>query len=615
VGASGGRPSSRPRATAEETIPVHRRWASRYARTQALGLALLLVVAFLTVYPLLMLAYGSVRTAAPGLPGVFSLQGYVEAYSNPVNYQTWGNSFLLASQVTLLSTVVAIFFAWIVARTDTPGRGLILPTMALVFAMPGIFFAMGWGMLGNARAGLLNYLVLSVVPLAEPPFNVNSWLGLVFTMALGTIPFKFMLLLGAFHAMDPALEEASRMAGAGRGRTQLLIGLPVLAPTILGVMILSFVRALQAFETPLFLGLPAKIYVFSTQVFDYIGNYMPARYAEASALSLSLVLLMLVLVIVQWQLLGKREFITITGKGYRPGLWRLGRWRYVCLAAVLVYALLALVLPLGQMILGSLQPIYGVYGGTYTLDNYRSVLGNPTVQRGLRNTALIAVLGGLLTMALTTLIAYVVTRSDFKGRRLLDLASWFPWTMPGVVLGLSMLWAYLSVPGLKSLYGTPWLLMLGVTVTVIPVGVRVMAGALGQLSRDLEEAARIHGGSWQRTFVDIVLCLTLRSFLYGWLVVGLIISGELSVPMLLYAPGNELLTIAIYDLYAHGKASEAAAVFCMILGAIAVLFALATLLSAVVRRVATRGALSESIGREQPVARSTALGTAPPAPQ
>jgi iron(III) transport system permease protein len=591
------------------TAPVYRRWASGRARTQALGLALLVVVAFLTVYPLVMLAYGSVRTAAPGLPGAFSVQGYVEAYTNRLNYETWGNSLLLATQVTLLSTVVAIFFAWVVARTDTPGRGLVLPTMALVFAMPSIFFAMGWGMLGNARAGLLNYLVLSVVPLAEPPFNVNSWLGLVFTMALGTIPFKFMLLLGAFRAMDPALEEASRMAGAGRWRTQLLVGLPVLAPTVLGVMVLSFVRSLQAFETPLFLGLPAKIYVFSTQVYDYIGNYLPARYAEASALSLSLVLLMLVLVVVQWQLLGKREFVTITGKGYRPAVWPLGKWRYLCLAAFLLYALVALVLPLGQMVLGSLQPIYGVYGGTYTLDNYRNVLANPAIQRGLRNTALVAVLGGLLAMTLTTLIAYVVARSDFKLRRLLDLASWFPWTMPGVVLGLSMLWAYLSVPGLKSLYGTPWLLMLGVMVTVIPVGVRVMAGALGQLSRDLEEAARIHGGTWQRTFWDIVLRLTSRSFLYGWLVVGLIISGELSVPMLLYAPGNELLTIVIYDLYSHGKAAEAAAVFCMILGAIALLFALATLLAAVVRRVVTRAALGEGLGREPAVARSTALGT------
>ena len=153
-----------------------------------------------------------------------------------------------------------------------------------------------------------------------------------------------------------------------------------------------------------------------------------------------------------------------------------------------------------------------------------------------------------------------------------------------VVLGLSMLWAYLSVPGLKSLYGTPWLLLLGVIVTVIPVGVRVMAGALEQVSRDLEEAARIYGATCRRTFIDIVLRLTSRSFLYGWPVVGLIISGQLSVPMLLYAPGNELLTIAIYDLYARGKVSETAAVFCMILGAIAVLFALATLVSGPVRR-------------------------------
>ncbi|HZR98989.1 MAG TPA: iron ABC transporter permease [Chloroflexota bacterium] len=558
------------------------RWRARL-REQLLGTGLLLVVGFLTVFPLVMLAIGSVRTAAPGMPGAFSLDGYIVAYSDPQTYRTWANSLLLATQVTLVSTLIAVFFAWVVARTDTPGRGLAVPLMALVFAMPHLFFAMGWAMLGNPRIGLLNQLALAVLPLAEPPFDTNSWGGLVFVMALGAVPFKFLLILGAFRAMDLALEEASRAAGAGRLKTLLFVGLPILAPTILGVMVLSFVRGLQAFDVPLFLGLPAKIYVFSTRIFDYVANYQPARYAEASALAISLVVTMLGLVLLQWRILGRREFVTVTGKGYRPDVWRLGPWRYACAAALALYALLALVLPLGQMVLGSLQPVYGVAAGGLSFDNYGAALGRPIVQRALRNTILIAVGGGLLAMALTTLVAYVVARSRFAGRRALDLAAWLPWTMPGIVLGLSMLWAYLSVPGLKSLYGTPWLLLIGVVVTVIPVGVRVMAGAIGQVGRELEESARIHGAPWWRAFVGIVLRVTAPSFLYGWLVVGLIISGELSVPMLLYAPGSEMLGVAVYNLYTQGRAAEAAAVFCVILAAIAAAFAVAAVGAALAR--------------------------------
>jgi iron(III) transport system permease protein len=558
---------------------MSRRWVGRVA-----GLLLLLVVGFLTGYPLLMLAYSSVRTGVPGYPGDFTLQGYAAAYSDPVTYQTWANSFLLSGQVTALSTVIAVFFAWVVARTDTPGRGLVVPLMALVYAMPGIFFAMGWAMLGNPRAGLLNHLARAALPLDGPLFDTNSWLGMVFVMTLIAVPFKFLLLLGAFRSMDMSLEESSRMAGAGRLRTLFFIGLPVLAPTILGVMILSFVRGIQALEVPLFLGFPARIYVFSTRIYDYIANYFPARYAEAGALALSLVATMLLLVVLQWRILGRREFITVTGKGYRPEIWHLGRWRWVCAALLALYGLLALVLPIGQMLLGSVQRLYGLYTWDLYWGNYAAALSRPAVQSALVNTVLIAAGGGLAAMVLTSLVAYVVTRTRAPYRKLLDFVAWLPWTMPGIVLGLGMLWAYLSVPGLAALYGTPWLLLLGVMVTVIPVGVRVMAGALGQVSPDLEESARIHGASWTRAFVGILGRITAPTFLYGWLVVAIIISGELAVPLFLYAPGSEMLGVAIYDLFQEGKTEQAAAVFCLVLAGIAAMFVVGALVVPLLRR-------------------------------
>jgi iron(III) transport system permease protein len=550
------------------------------------GTLLLALVLFLTVYPLLMLLYGSVRSAAPGLPGALTLAGYADAYGDAVTYQTWANSLILATAVTLISTTIALCFAFTVARTDAPLRVLVLPLMTLIYIIPPIFFAFAWAMLGNPRAGLINVLAEEIVPGLGPLINVYSWPGLILVMAITTVPFKFLLLLGAFYAMDMSLEEASRVAGAGRWKTLVLVDLPVLAPTILGVMILGFVRSLQAFEIPLFLGFPAKIYVFSTRIYDYLANYFPTRYGEAGALSVTVVATLLVLVLIQWRALGRREFVTVTGKGYRPEVWRLGGLGCVFTALIVGYALLALLLPAIQLVLGSLTKIFGLYSAElFTLDNYQAALGSDVVRRGFVNTVLLAAGGGLLTMSLTVAIAYLIARTQYPLRKGLDLAVWVPWTLPGIVLGTAMLWAYLSVPGLKALYGTPWLLLIGVVVTVIPVGVRVMAGSLVQLSHDLEDSARIHGASWRQTFMTVVLPLVAPSFLYGWLVVAIIISGELSVPLLLYTPGSEVLSIAIFQLQSRAQPEVAAAVFTMVLAAAAVVIVLVRLVSLALDRL------------------------------
>jgi iron(III) transport system permease protein len=584
-------------------------------RVEIAGTVLLLLVLLLTVYPLGMLLWGSVRSAGPGLPGELTLDGYINAYTDIATYRTWANSFMLATAVTLLSTLLAVMFAFIATRTDVPLRGLLVPVMTLSFIMPAVFLSLSWALLGHPRAGLLNQLSRQLLGIPTI-WDSYSWQGMILVMSLSGVAFKFLLLVGAFKAMDMALEEASRMAGASRRATLVRVGLPILAPTILGVMALSFIRALQASETPLFLGFPARIYVFSTRIIDYLTNYVPARFPEAGALAMTGVLVMLGLVLLQWRVLGNREFITITGKGYRPDIWHLGRVKYVLSALIVLYILLALVMPGIQLVLGSIQRIFGVYSWQgLTLANYLEAISSPVIQRAARNTLLISAAGGLIAMLVTMGIAYVVARTRYSGRRVLDLAVWAPWTMPGVVLGIGVLWAYISIPGLRNMYGTPWLLLVGVVVTVIPVGVRVMAGTLGQLSYDLEEVARIHGAPWWRTFRSVVFPLILPSFMYGWLVVAVIISGELSVPLILYSPGNEVLTVAVYDLQQNRREGVAAAVFSMMLIAAAGALGLTRLIQlalAAYRRhqIASMGASPESVreGRA-PVLTPSAEGT------
>lgn len=560
----------------------HRLLGGAEARVNIAGTLLLVLLLGLTVYPLVMLVYGSLRSAPPGLPGTLGLTGFTAAYSDPLTYQTWLNSLLLSGLVTVFSTAMAIFFAFTATRTDAPLRGQIIPMMTLTYFVPTIFLAFAWTMLGNPRAGLLNVLLRDWSPSLAAALNAYSWPGLVLVMSLSSVPFKFLLLVGAFRAMDRALEEAAYLSGAGRLQTVLRVDLPILAPTILGVLILGFVRGLQAFEVPLFLGFPAKIQVLSTRIYEYIGSYSPPRYPEAGALSVTVVAMLIVLVYIQARLLRGRDFVTVTGKGYRPEVWRLGKAGYLCTAAIVLYALFAFLLPAVQLLLGSFTKVFGLYSWElFTLDNYAVALSSELVRRAILNTLLLAVVGGVLAMAFAMAVAYVVARTTYGLRSALDLAMWVPWTLPGIVLGMAMLWAYLSVPGLRSLYGTPWLLLIGVMVTVLPVGMRVLAGSLVQLGRDLEEVARAHGASWRQTLARVVVPLVAPSFLYGWLVVGIVISGELSVPLLLYAPGTETLTIAILQLQTTGKPEVAAAVFSTVLLAVAGVIVVARVVSRV----------------------------------
>lgn len=534
-------------------------------RRNSVLLVLLAVAGFLFGYPVVMLGVGAFRNTDPSLPPEWSGRGFEHAYTDSATYETLRNSLILSVSVTVISTVLAIALAFLVARTTTRLRRMVTPMMLFVLAMPPLFFAISWGMLGNARVGLLNEAVRKLVGSEDFTLvDVNSWTGLIGVTSLKATAFGYLLLIGPFLALDRSLEEASQVAGARRLGTFLRIDLPVLAPAITGVTILSFVIGLEFFDVPLLLGVPAGIRVFSTQIYGLINDQTPADYGAASALSMLLVAIVVILVFVQWRVLGSRQFTTITGKGYRTDPWHIGRWRYAGTALIVVYGLLALVLPLAQLVLGALQPYFGAYG-QYTFDNFHLVLTDPTIVPAIRATLIVSVLGGLLAMALAVLIAYTVSHSRSRARRLLELCTWLPWAVPGVVLSLGMAWAYLSVPGLRQLYGTIWIVMLGLVVAAVPVASRAAQGAVAQVGRELEEAARTSGASPTRVFLSIVLRLIAPSFAAGWFVAAVVISGNLAVPILLSSPDNETVPVVVFGLYTSGETAQAAAVFVVVL--------------------------------------------------
>ncbi|GAB3365287.1 ABC transporter permease [Modestobacter lapidis] len=573
--------------------------------TTARGLLPLIVVSvFLFALPIVMLIIGAFRNAPPGLPAQWSLDAFGRTYTDPDSYTTLGNSAMLSGGGTILATVVALLLAFLVSRTNTPLRRLVTVAMVLVVALPPLFYAISWGMLGNPAIGMLNTVWRDLTGSDGTLFNANSWAGLLLVAMVKGAAFSYLLLLGPFRAIDRSLEEAAQVSGAGRLRTLLGIDLVVLAPAITGVVILNFVIGLESFEVPLFLGTPAGIDVFSTQIYAYISDSTPADYGSASALSLLLVALVMLLVLVQYKVLGRRKYTTVSGKSYRTDVWDIGAWKWLGAAFIVAYLLLAILLPLLQLVLGSLQPFFGG-AGVYSLGNYQALFNDPATVTALRTTLIVALVGGLIAMALALLIVYAIAHNESRWRRVLDLLTWLPWAVPGVVLSLGIAWTYVSIPGLRNLYGSIIVVMTGLVVAAIPIATRSVQPAIGQITRELEEASRVSGAPPMRMFFGIVLPLIMPSFLAGWFVVAIVISGNLAIPILLSSAQNPTVPLMVYELYTQGQTSRAAALFVVVLGALLIGLIVMGGLSALLRRRIT--------GRPDPVAEAATVdpGNAP----
>jgi iron(III) transport system permease protein len=514
--------------------------------------AVTLLVGFLVLFPLGMLLFGSFWTSRPGFPGELTLANYVRAYTSLETYQVLLTTVLLVGAKTILAVVFATTLAWIVTRTDTPFRGTLEVLATLPFFVPGLLEAIAWIMLLSPNTGTINVFLRGLLGLSGAPFNIYSLGGMIWVLSLGSTSFIFLLIVNSLRNMDASLEESARASGAGPLHTALTITLPLVAPVILSAGLLSFIRAMDSFETTTLLGLPAKVYVFSNRIYAAVQYDYPVNYGLATALGVSFFVLMIALIYMQNRLLRGRDFSIVTGKGYRPREVRLGAFRYVALAFCVVYFLIATALPLSQVFIGSFLKVFSLpRWDLFTFDNYLAILSDLTLWRGLINTFIVCGVAAAVTVLLCTMVAYTTTRTRFVGRRALDIVSWLPWAIPGIVAGLGMLWAYITLP--LPLYGTLVLLVIVLMTTGLPLGTRLMSGVMVQLGNELEESSRVHGASWQYTFVHIVAPLLKPALAGAFLLLFVGFSRAVSATILFAGPGTELLAVTLFSYSQAGR--------------------------------------------------------------
>jgi iron(III) transport system permease protein len=391
-------------------------------------------VVLLTVSPLIAVIVAAFRDAPPGQPGNWTLQGFATILSEPQYLSVIWTSIWLALLRAVLATVIAVVVAWILARTDCPFRDHLEFLVFLSFFFPVLGKVLGWALLASPNTGYINQL-LRLLPIWSGdtgPLNIYSYEGVIFVSVMGWSITLIMFLLPAFRAMDASLEESAFVSGASAWRTFLTVTAPLMKPAIVAVFILALVRLFSSFETELFLGSRAGIYVFTNKIFDLM-NILPPDYPTAFALALLLLLVTFALVVFNWVIIGGRSYTTVTGRSYSARPMRLGKLKWVAFSFVAIYLLFALILPVLVLIHTSFIKTAGLNvlsPDSYTLRNWNTLLSLEIPRRALINSLIMSIVATTIGMIVYSLVAYVVTRTDYKGRKILDLAAWLPWGCP-----------------------------------------------------------------------------------------------------------------------------------------------------------------------------------------
>ena len=532
---------------------------------------LLVVVGFLVLTPLCLMILNSFQTARPGEAIVWGFEGWVRAFSTQGILNAMSNTFSLAITRQSIALLIGSFFAWLIARTDIPMKGFLEFLFWLSFFLPALPETMGWILLLDPKYGLLNQGLIGLGVMSQPLFNIYSFWGIIWAHLGGTVSVKVMLLAPAFRNLDAALEESSRISGAGGWHTFFHIIIPVMAPAILVTTILGLIRSLEAFEIELLLGTPIGLQVYSTKIHELV-TWEPPQFAPAMALSTLFLGLLLFMVALQRRYIGKRIYTTITGRGFSMRRTPLGRWRYPAFALILAFALFITVIPTTLLVMGTFMKLFGFFNipDPWTLENWRATFSDPVLFRSVWNTLAVGLGSGVIGVCFYAFIAYMIVKTRHRGRWLLDFLSWLPWSIPGILLGMALLWTFLQTKIFLPIYGTVYLLMIAMVIKSMPFGTQMIKSVLLQLGNDLEEASKVCGGTWFDTFRRVVMPLIMPALITVGLVGFISAARDISTVVLLGSGRSRTLSLLMLDFAAGAEFEKATVVAVMVVGMVVI---------------------------------------------
>lgn len=529
------------------------------------------LVAWLALVPLVFLLWQSFMTPnTADNPAVWTLGNYATAYGGGETARLFVNSIQFAVGSAALGLVIGTLLAWLNERTNTPLKSIFFAISVVPLVIPSILFNVAWIILASPRIGLLNKILQAWTGTNYVFFDIYTMGGMIWVSGLQEAPIAFLMMTAAFRSMDPSLEESAMMSGASTGQILRRITLRLTLPAILALFLILFVRAIESFETPALLGLPVGIEVFTSTIYEAIHQY-PSDIGLASAYAVTLLLITSAGVFMQSRLTRETgKFSTVTGKGFRPRVIDLGRWRYAAALVYIVYLFLIVVLPFFVLLWASSQRFYSVPSfaalQNISLDAYRTVINYPGVGVAVRNSALLSIGTATAIMLVTAVICWIVVKTKIPGRWMLDTLASLPIVFPGIVLGLSIMVCYLAIGG--GIYGSIWILFIAYMTRFMPYGVRYNMTSMLQIHKELEESAAMSGASWVTIFRRVLLPLLKPGLLAGWIYIVIVSVRELSSSILLYSPGSEVMSIIIWEMWQNGQTVELSAFGVMLIGAL-----------------------------------------------
>jgi iron(III) transport system permease protein len=509
------------------------------------------------------------------LPGVeehrFTLDNYAKVFASAETYAVLWNTAWFAAAAVLVACLFGIPAAWLVERTDMPGKTAVFTAMTVGLLIPNFSVAMGWIFLMQPRIGVLNRWAMSLFGLESPPFDIATIFGMGWVEGLALAPLTFVMTAALFRLMDPTLEEAAAASGANYRQTFVRVTLPLIWPGVLAAMLYTFVIGFAAFDVPAIIGWSKRIFTFSTQMYLYVTPAVELpRYGPAAAFGAAMIPLAIGMSV--WYGRVQRHaarYQVVTGRGYRPRRVRLGRWGWAAWGFLALYLFLGQAIPVLALVWSSLlaffRPPSPAAFASLSFANFQS-LPWVLVKEGMRNTAFLVILTPTLVIALSLAFSWVVVRSKIRGRQIFDFFAFLPHAVPGVIFAIgALLVALFVLRGWLPIYNTVWLILGTYMIVRLSYGTRVMNSALSQIHNELEEAGRVAGATTWQVFRSVVLPILTPAMMYAWLWMALLTYRELTLATLLAGEDNATMAVVVWGLWQSGGLGRASALTVIIL--------------------------------------------------
>ena len=546
-------------ASSSET-PVGIGGRDRFFGYSPVVVALIALMLCVMLPPIVYLVSSSLYTTNPdGSFKDFTFRFYAELITNPRFARNLTNTAIYAIGSAVVAIALGTLQAWIVERTNTPFRQYVFLVSILSLGIPSVLYTVAFLLL-LGKAGPVNQILAAAFDIPQA-VNVYTMWGMIIVEGIDFAPLVFLLMAAVFRSADASFEEASMMSGAGISQTFRRITLKLAIPGISALLILIFIRAFESFETPALVGRPGNIHVLTTDIYRATQIESPPNYGQAGAFSVALLLIVVVLLVWYNRLSRHAErYQTITGKGFRPRVMNLGKWRYLTAAILVLLFLIVIVFPLCIVIWAAFLPFYQPFSmralDALTLDNFRTVFNADQLRNTLVNTLILGVGTATAVSLLTAVFAWLAVRR-YKGAWLLDQLATMPLIFPSIVMGVALLQVFLNAP--FPIYGTMLSLIIASALRYLPYGMRYSYAGVLQIHTDLEAASEISGARKATTFVRIVVPLVLPALITCWLFVFLTATKAVSLLMLLTGPDTRVVAVLIFDLWADGSLPKLAA--------------------------------------------------------